>query len=76
MYWQVKIDAYEAMSKFAFPKRRNVDFKNREEAKKFFDAQCERYRRSKEGYQKVSILLRKMDESKKEKERTRFVIIK
>lgn len=65
-----------ASREIRFPKTRTWDFQNKQEADEFFEAKIGAYRQDKQGYGRLSVLLRKLNQEGKETERTRFLIIK
>lgn len=76
MHWQVKVNAYPPVGKYAFPKAKTWEFQSKEEADAFFEAKIGAYKQDKQGYGRLSVLLRKADEKGRETERVRFLIIK
>ena len=76
MHWQVKVNWYPPVGKYAFPKTNTWDFQNKQEAYAFFEAKTDAYRKNKQGYGRLTVLLRKLNQEGKETERTRFLIIK
>ena len=76
MYWQVKVNGYPPVGKYAFPKTKTWYFQSKQEADAFFEAKTYAYKQNKQGYGRLSVLLRKLNQEGKETERTRFLIIK
>ena len=76
MHWQVKVNGYPTVGKYAFPKTKTWDFQSKQEADAFFEAKTDAYWQDKRGYGRLSVLLRKLNQEGKETERTRFLIIK
>ena len=76
MHWQVKVNGYPPVGKYAFPKTKTWDLQSKQEADAFFEAKTDAYKQNKQGYGRLSVLLRKLNQEGKETERTRFLIIK